>query len=128
MSESFLHPAITIKDGLLTIKPRVPFQAHSPLVVDLQGVFNRMTAKKLKKRIKVHLKENMGDLAINFSGITSAERDALLLFLKKLRGNNGRIKIISIDSLQPNIDEVNGYAKNYFEVFMDVEDLRVRLA
>jgi anti-anti-sigma regulatory factor len=101
---------------------------HHPLVVDLHGVFNRVTAMKLKKRIEAYLKKNRGHLAINFSGVTSNERGALLLSLKRLRGNKERIKIISIDSLRTDMADVVNYAKSYFEVFMDVEGLTASLA
>jgi radical SAM superfamily enzyme YgiQ (UPF0313 family)/anti-anti-sigma regulatory factor len=128
MSASLLHPASLIGDGILTITPRLQLSAHHHLVVDLHGVFNRMTAMKLKKRIKAYLKENRGHLALNFSGVTSTEPGALLLFLKKLRGNKERIKIISIDSLRTDMVEVVNYAKSYFEVFLDVEGLTASLA
>jgi anti-anti-sigma regulatory factor len=87
-----------------------------------------MTAKQLKKRIEAYLKENRGLLALNFSGVTRMERSALLLFLKRLRGNKERIKIISIDSLRADMADVVSYAKSYFEVFRDVEGLTASLA
>jgi hypothetical protein len=52
----------------------------------------------------------------------------LLLFLKRLRGNKERIKIISIDSLRADMEDVVNYAKSYFEVFRDVEGLTTSLA
>jgi haloalkane dehalogenase len=129
MSASLLHPAALTGNGILTVKPELRFTARHPLVVvDLHGVFDRITAMKLKKRIEVYLKENMGHLAINFSGVTRAEQDALLLFLKRLRGNKKRIKIISIDSLRSDMADVVNYAKSYFEVFMNVEGLTASLA
>lgn len=128
MSESRLHPVAIKGDGVLTIKLRPRYVPHHPLIVDLHGAFDSMTAMKLKKRIKAYLKQNRGHLAINFSGVTSAERDALFLFLKRLRGNKERIKIISIDSLRTDMVDVVNYAKSYFEVFMDVEGLTASLA
>ncbi len=50
MSESWLHPEALKGNGILTIKPRPRYAAHHPLVVDLHGVFDRMTAKELKKK------------------------------------------------------------------------------
>jgi haloalkane dehalogenase len=128
MSESRLHPVAIKGAGVLTIKLRPRFVPDHPLVVDLHGVFDRMTAMKLKKRIESYLRENRGHLAINFSGVTSTERDALLLFLKRLRGNKERIKIISIDSLRTDMVDVVNYAKSYFEVFMNVEGLTASLS
>ncbi|MBW1854272.1 MAG: hypothetical protein JRJ00_06275, partial [Deltaproteobacteria bacterium] len=64
---------------------------------------------KLKKRVESYLKKNRGHLAINFSGVTSTERDALLLFLKRLRGNKERIKIVNIDSLRTDMVDVVNY-------------------
>jgi radical SAM superfamily enzyme YgiQ (UPF0313 family)/anti-anti-sigma regulatory factor len=128
ISANLMQPAALKGSGILTVKPRLRYAAHHILVVDLQGVFDRITATKLKKRINAYLKENMGHLAINFNGITCAERDALFLFLKRMRGNKKRIKIISIDSLRTEMADVVLYAKNYFEVFMDVEGLTASLA
>ena len=128
MSESWLHPAALKGNGILTIKPRPRYAAHHPLVVDLHGVFDRMTAKELKKRIKAYLKGNREPLAINFSGVTSTEQSALLSFLKRLKRNKERIKIISIDSFGSDMADVVNYAKTYFEVFMDVEGLTASLA
>ena len=128
MSASLLHHVALKGDGVLTITPRPRHATHHPLVVDLHGVFDTMTAMKLKKRIEAYLKENRGHLAINFSGVTSTERDALHLFLKRLRGKKERIKIISIDSLRADMADVVNYAKSYFEVFMDVESLTASLA
>jgi anti-anti-sigma regulatory factor len=128
MSESWLHPAALKGNGILSIKPRPRYAAHHPLVVDLHGVFDRMTAKELKKRIKAYLKGNREHLAINFSGVTSTEQGALLSFLKRLKRNKERIKIISIDSFGSDMADVVNYAKTYFEVFMDVEGLTASLA
>jgi hypothetical protein len=52
----------------------------------------------------------------------------LILFLKRLRGNKERIKIISVGSLRTDMVDVVNYAKSYFEVFMDVESLTTSLA
>jgi hypothetical protein len=112
-----------VGDGILKIKPRLQQAAHHALIVDLHGIFDRMTAMQLKKRIKAYLKENQGHLAINFNGVTSTEQGAALMFLRKLRGYKKRIKIISIDFLQTEMSDVVTYAKSYFEVFRDVEDL-----
>jgi hypothetical protein len=128
MSESWLHHAALKGNGILTIKPRPRYAAHHPLVVDLHGVFDSMTAKELKKRIKAYLKGNREQLAINFSGVTSTEQSALLSFLKRLKGNKERIKIISIDSFGSDMADVVNYAKTYFDVFMDVEGLTASLA
>jgi anti-anti-sigma regulatory factor len=128
LSMSLLQPLSITGNGLLTIKPRVPHAARHPLVVDLHGDFTMMTAKKLKKRIKAILKENMGHLAINFRGVTSIESDALFLFLKKLIGMNERIKIINIESLREDIADIVTYAKKYFEVYTIIEGLNVSSA
>ena len=74
------------------------------------------------------LKENIGQLAINFRGITNAERGALFLFLKKLRENNERIKIVHIHSLRADIADIVSYAKNHFEVFTNIECLNMSIA
>jgi uncharacterized protein (UPF0261 family) len=128
MSPSLLQPFSLTGKGILTIKPRLPITDHLPLVIDLKGIFNRMIAKKLKKRIITFLNENRGSLAINFSGITITERDALLVILKRLRGKKERIKIISINSLRADITDAITYAKTYFEVFNTVEDFHTNLA
>jgi ABC-type transporter Mla MlaB component len=122
------HPATLTIDGILTIKPRWQPVAYHPLVLDLHGVLNRRTAMKLKKSIKAHLKENIRYLAINFSGVTCTERDALFLFLKKLKGQKERIKIISIDSLRADLADLVNYAKSYFEVYADVNSLTASTA
>ncbi|MGA1796238.1 MAG: B12-binding domain-containing radical SAM protein [bacterium] len=129
MPGSLLHPAPLTGNGTLTIRPRMWDAVHHPLiVVDLHGVFDKVSATDLKKRIKNYLKENMGHLAINFSGVTCAERDTLFLFLKRLRSKKERIKIISIDSLRADMADVVAYARSYFEVFTDIEGLTASLA
>jgi radical SAM superfamily enzyme YgiQ (UPF0313 family)/anti-anti-sigma regulatory factor len=115
-------------DGILTIRPRLQPAVHHPLVLDLNGVFNRITAMELKKHINACQKENMRHLAINFSRVTSIDRDALLLFLKKLKGQKDKIKIISIDSLREDLADVVNYAKNYFEVYTDVDSMTASFA
>jgi anti-anti-sigma regulatory factor len=128
ISANLIQPAALKGGGILTIKPKLRHATHySLIVVDLHGVFDRITAMKLKKRIMAYLKENMGQLAINFSEVTITEQNALLLFLKKLRGKKERIKIINIDSLRTDMVDVVNYAKSYFEVFMDVEGLTASL-
>jgi haloalkane dehalogenase len=127
-SESLLLPASLDGHGILTIKPRLQPASNHPFIVDLQGAFNRLTAAKLTKRVNVYLKENMSHLAINFSGVTSTERDALLGFLKKLRGQKDRIKIVSIDSRRPELADVINYAKSYFDVYADVNSLTASIA
>ncbi len=128
LSTNLLQPQAITGNGLLTIKPKVPYAAHYPLVVDLHGNFTMMTAMKLKKRIKTILNENMGHLAINFRGVTTIERDALFLFLKKLRDKNERIMIINIDSLRADIADIINYAKRYFEVYTIIEGLNASTA
>jgi anti-anti-sigma regulatory factor len=123
LSMGLLQPLSIYGNGLLTIKPRVPYTATHPLIVDLHGSFTMITAKKLIKRIQAILKENTQHLAINFRGVTSTERDALFQFLKKLRSQKMRIKIISIGSLRTDLSDVVNYAKNYFEVYTDVDSL-----
>lgn len=116
-------PAGLADNTLLTIKPQPRHAAHHPLVVDLHGVFDRLTAVNAKKSIESYLRETRGHIAINFKGVTSMERTAMLAFLKKLRSNSERIKIISIESLHADMADVVAYARNYFEVFIDVEGL-----
>ena len=128
MSESWLHQVALRGDGILNIKPRPQNEAHQTLVLDLDGAFDRITAMKLKKRVESYLQGSTGNLAINFSGVTTIDRDILFLFLERLLGYKERIKIISIDSLRAEMADVVNYAKNYFEVFMDVESLTTELA
>ena len=103
-------------EGILKIELRPQSAAHHPLVVDLHGVFDRITSSKLVKRIEGYLKESRGNLAINFKGLTSIDRDALLGFFKKLRTHKGRIKLVSIDFLKSEWGDIVHYARNYFEV------------
>jgi len=128
MAEGRLLATRLTGDGALSIRLRPRDKAHHPVVVDLDGVLNRMTAMKLKKSITAYLHEHKGNLALNFSGITRTERDAALLFLKKLKGYQERIIIISIDSLRADMADVTAYARRYFEVFMDVEGMAASLA
>ena len=109
--------------GILKIKLRPQAAAHSPLIVDLHGVFDRITAAKLMKRIKGYLEQHQGNLAINFSGLTSIDGDALLRFFKKLRSYNTRIKLVSIDYLKSEWSDLVHYAKSYFEVISAEEVL-----
>ena len=110
-------------EGILKINLRPQAAAHSPLIVDLHGVFDRITAAKLMKRIKGYLEKHQGDLAINFSGLTSIDREALLRFFKKLRAYNERIKLVSIDYLKGEWSDLVHYAKSYFEVLSAEEVL-----
>ncbi|MBI5185398.1 MAG: cobalamin B12-binding domain-containing protein [Nitrospinae bacterium] len=128
LSSSTLVPMELFGKGVLYIKLRTPFENRRPLIVDLQGIFNAKTAMKLKKKIKAHLRENSGHLAINFSNLASVESKALLRFLKKLRGFKERIKIVYLDSLGEDMAEAVRYAKKYFEVFKDEERLAGSMA
>ena len=110
-------------EGILKIKLRPRTAAHSPLIVDLHGVFDQITAAKLIKRIKGYLEKHQGHLAINFSGLTSIDGDALLRFFKKLRAYNTRIKLVSIDYLKSEWSELVHYAKSYYEVLNTEEAL-----
>jgi haloalkane dehalogenase len=113
-------------DGALSIRPRLQKESHHPLIVDLHGVFNRITAMNLKNRIESYLEDHKGTLALNFGGVTRTERDALFMFLKNLRWHQKRIKFISIESLRTDMADVIAYARSYFEVYMDVEGLTAR--
>mgnify|MGYP001814094235 FL=1 len=128
MSESWLHQVALRGEGVLTIKPRPQNADQRTLVLDLDGAFDRITAMKLKKRIESYLQTSTGNLAINFSGLTTIDRDILFLFFERLLGYKERIKIISIDSLRAEMADVVNYAKNYFEVIMDVESLTTESA
>jgi haloalkane dehalogenase len=128
MSASLLHPVTILADEPLTVQPRLRHAAVHPLVVDLKGAFNKMTARKFKERVHTYLSENKGTLAINFSGVTKTEPEALFHFLKKIKGEKERIKIVSLDSLRADIAEAITYAKRYFEVFVDIERLTASFA
>ena len=123
LSMNLMQPFSLRGNGLLTIKPRIPFISSHTLIVDLHGTFTKITGKKLKKRIQFILNKNIQNLAINFRGVTFTERDALFLFLKKLRVQKNRIKIISIETLRADLSDVVIYAKKYFEVYDDVDSL-----
>ena len=123
MSQHALIPVDLRGEGILKIKLRPQAAAHHPLVIDLHGVFDRITAAKLMKRIKRHLAENQGHLAINFRGLTSIDREALLMFFKKLRVYSERIKLVSIDYLKHEWGDIVNYAKTYFDVLIDEESL-----
>jgi haloalkane dehalogenase len=127
-SASLLHP-FAIHDNLpLRVQPRLRSSLAHPLVVDLGGVFNTLTARKFKKRVQTYLAENSGTLAINFDGVTRADPKALCRFFKKIRRERDRIKIVSLDTLRADADEVIGCAKRYFEVFADIKTFAASLA
>jgi radical SAM superfamily enzyme YgiQ (UPF0313 family) len=121
ITESLHLPVILKGNGILTVKPRKQYQANQPLIVDLQGIFNMITARKLIKRIRIYLKNNIGHLAINFREVVCIERDSLLAFLKRLKRNRERIKIVNIHIILKDMDDIINYAKSYFKVLMDVE-------
>ena len=123
ISRGLLYSESLTGNGTLTIKPKWSFKTHHPIIVDLNGVFNNITAMKLKKRIKAYLRNNFGQLAINFSGVTITKRNALLLFLKRIKTNKNRIKIISLDSIRKDMSDVINYASKYFKLFKNIEDL-----
>ena len=123
MSQHALIPVDLRGEGILKIKLRPQAAAHHPLVIDLHGVFDRITAPKLMKRIEGYLANNRGTLAINFRGLTSINREALLRFLKKLRVYSERIKLVSIDYLKSEWGDIVNYAKSYFEVVADEDGL-----
>ena len=85
-------------------------------------------AAKLRKQIESYLEKNRGSLAINFSGLTSIDREALLRFFKKLRAYNERIKLVRIDSLKTEWSDIVNYAKSYFEVLSAEEVLAIGVA
>jgi anti-anti-sigma regulatory factor len=86
-----------------------------------------MINKKIRKgsvpSIKGYLEKHQGQLAINFSGLTSIDGEALLRFFKKLRAYNTRIKLVSIDYLKSEWSELVHYAKSYYEVLSTEEVL-----
>ncbi len=128
MSPSLLLPSLIKGVEDLLVSPRIREASHHPLVVDLQGTFNKETAHKFKERVVTYLSENKGLLAINFSGLTKADPDALSGFLKKIKGDRERIKIVSLDALRSDLADVMNYAKRYFDVFGDVERMAASLA
>jgi len=124
-SAARLHLARLAARGFLTVRP-LRTADHS-LLVNIHGVFDRLTAAELRKKIQAYLQENRGQLALNFKGVAEAERDALLTFLKKLQGSKERIKIVSLQSLEADLTDVISYARRYFEVFLDVDGLDASL-
>ena len=110
-------------EGVLKIDLKPQAAAHHPLLVDLNGVFDHITAAELTKRIEGHLAKNRGTLAINFSGLTSIDRQALLRFFRKLRAYNTKIKLVNIDYLKNEWGDIVNYAKSYFEVLADEDGL-----
>jgi len=123
MSQHALIPVDLRGEGILKIELRPRAADHHSLVVDLHGVFDRITAAKLMKRIKNYLAKKQGDLAINFRGLTSIDREALLMFFKKLRAYSERIKLVSIDCLKSEWGDIVNYAKSYFEVVVEEDGL-----
>ncbi len=123
MSPRMLVPVDLLGEGTLKIRLKEGLEDRYHLMVELHGVFDRVTAVKLKKRIEAYLKEHTGKLALNFHGVTEIERDALLRFFKKLRGYRERIKIVNVDSLSAEVADVIAYARNYFEVSVEEECL-----
>ena len=67
-------------------------------------------------------------LAIDFSGLTSIEREALQRFFKKLRAYNERIKLVRIDDLKTEWQDILHCARNYFEIVSAEEILAGSLA
>jgi len=128
MSKHALIPGVLQGKGVLKIDLRPRAAEHQPLVLDLHGVFDRTTAAKLRKRIESYLEKNRGSLAINFSGLTSIEREALLRFFKKLRAYNERIKLVCIDNLKTEWGDIVNYAQSYFEVISAEEVLAIGVA
>ena len=128
MSQHALIPVDLRGEGILKIKLRPQAAAHQLLVVDLHGVFDRITAAKLMKRIEGYLAKNRGSLAINFRGLTTINREAFLRFFKKLRVYSERIKLVSIDYLKSEWGDIVNYAKSYFEVVADEDGLASSLA
>jgi anti-anti-sigma regulatory factor len=121
-------PADHPEECILRIKPRPQPAGQQHLIVDLNGVIDKTTVTELNKKVEAHLDNHSGSIAINFSGVTWTEREALLMFFKKLRVYKERIKIVSIDSLKTDMADVVKYARNYFEVFIDVEKLAESVA
>jgi anti-anti-sigma regulatory factor len=127
MAKHALIPGNLQGEGILKIELRPQAADHQPLVVDLHGVFDRITSSKLVKRIEGYLEESQGNLAINFKGLTSIDRDALLRFFKKLRTYRERIKLVSLDTLKSEWGDIVNYATNYFEVLSAEEVLESSL-
>ncbi len=108
--------------GLLKIRLRPLPRRTAPLILELSGAFDRINAKKLKKRIADYLKEHEGTLVLNFNGLTAVEIKALEKFLKKLKGYRERIKLVSSDTLRAEIADAIAGARKYFEV-LSAEEL-----
>ncbi len=107
------------QEALLSMRTRRASGASSPLVVDLKGVFNMVSALRLKDRIESHLAREVPVLALNFRGVTAIDRDALFEFLEKLKGYGDRIKIIRIETFREEMDDVVRYAQGCFDVLTD---------
>lgn len=123
MSPSLQHPVTIQGKEQLLVNPRARHAPHHPLVIDLKGTFDKITADKFKKRVHTYLSENNGSLAINFSGVTTTEPDALFSFFRKIKSEKNRISFVSIDTLRADIADAVAYAKRYFDVFADEERL-----
>lgn len=106
-----------------SIKPQPHECANHPLVLDLHGVLDKMTASGAGTKIEDYLKKHCGQIAINFKGVTRVEGDTLMALLKRLIIHKDRVKIISIHAIQTDVADVVVYARSYFEVFMDMEGL-----
>ncbi len=112
----------------LKMIPRPQLDGKLPFIVELEGVFNSKTAANLKKRVDDYLSEHTGNLAINFNGVTTIEREAILSFLEKLKDYKARIKIVSSDFLRSEMEDVIQYARQYFDVFSDEDGLAASMA
>jgi haloalkane dehalogenase len=128
MAKYALIPGCLQGQGVLKIDLRPRAAEHHPLVLDLHGVFDSINARKLRKRIESYLEKNRGVLAIDFSGLTSIEREALQRFFKKLRAYNERIKLVRIDDLKTEWQDILHCARNYFEIVSAEEILAGSLA
>ncbi len=120
---TLLHPFTIHGEAPLTVRPRVRQSVAHPLVIDLGGAFDKMTARKFRKQLQTYLAENHGSIAINFKELSLAEPKAICHFLKKIKGKRERVKLVGFETLRDDIDGLFCYAKRYFETFADVEAL-----
>jgi anti-anti-sigma factor len=115
------HETVDKIDYFLKIKIRKNETLHT-LLIDLEGVLDKITAKKLRKKIVLAIKEARIDIGLDFKNVSYINPMALnILFNKKICSILDKyaikIRLYNLeDSIRNIVLELTGEMKSYFEI------------
>lgn len=105
-----------VRDTILNVNVQ-EIEAIGPLLVKCKGHLNKLTAKKINKRLAFFLKKNSGSLVLDFGELTHIDPLAVKTLLNKLEKYRQRIKFVfDRKQIEKIIDKLDGKIPS-FEIF-----------